>query len=406
MSTMKKWQSRMFILLWITYASFYLGRVNLSVATPGLMAEFGWTRADLGMIGTALFWAYAVGQFINGMIGDKVGARIMIAAGLVASAIANVSFAVGSTLTALAIIWMLNGFAQSMGWGPIVKTLANWYPREKRGKMSGILGTCYILGGAISVALGGLLVSLVPGNWRVLFMVPGILLLLSAYNWYTNAKQSPTEVGLREVNIIEGEEGLRFSWRKSVGNIYVWMMGGGLFFVNIIRYGFLSWAVVYLFEIQGAGIAKAAYTSIIFPIAGALGAVLAGWASDKVFKSRRAPVACICLILAGILCWAYRFAIPVESWGLGIATLAAIGFFVFGSHVLIVAAAPMDYGTRKAASAATGLIDCLGYIGAGLTSFGTGWLVDNWGWNAGFSLWVGAAFLGAALMALLWRKSQ
>ena len=66
----------------------------------------------------------------------------------------------------------------------------------------------------------------------------------------------------------------------------------------------------------------------------------------------------------------------------------------------------MDYGTRKAASAATGLIDCLGYVGAGLTSIGTGWLVDNWGWNAGFTLWVGAAFLGAALMALLWRKSQ
>ena len=87
-------------------------------------------------------------------------------------------------------------------------------------------------------------------------------------------------------------------------------------------------------------------------------------------------------------------------------TLASIGFFVFGSHVLIVAAAPMDYGTRKAASAATGLIDCLGYIGAGLTSFGTGWLVDNWGWNAGFTLWVGAAFAGAGIMVLLWRKRQ
>lgn len=401
----KTWQKRIFIILWITYASFYLGRVNLSVALPGMMGEFGWTRADVGAIGTALFWAYAIGQFVNGMIGDKIGSRIMIAVGLGVSALLNLFFASGTTLAALAAIWAANGFAQSMGWGPAVKTLANWYPSKERGKMSGRLGTCYILGGAASVALAGYVASLVA-DWRMLFILPSGLLILSALHWYLRAKQSPEDVGLPPVETITAQEGLLFSWRQSVGNMYVWMMGGGLFFVNIIRYGFLSWAVTYLFEVQGATIAKAAYSSILFPIAGALGALLAGWASDKLFKSRRAPVACICLVAAGVLCWAYRFVVPVNQWVLGLVTLASIGFFVFGSHVLIVGAAPMDYGTRKAASAATGLIDCLGYIGAGITSVGTGWLVDQWGWNAGFALWVGAAFLGAGLMVLLWREHQ
>jgi len=180
-------------------------------------------------------------------------------------------------------------------------------------------------------------------------------------------------------------------------------MGVGLFFVNIVRYGFLTWAPTYLFETQGAGIARAAYSTVIFPIAGALGAVFAGWATDRWFQSRRAPVAGISLVLAGVLAWAYRFVVPVDYWLLGLITLAAIGFAVFGAHVLIVAAAPMDFGTRKAAAAATGFIDGWGYLGAGLQGFGTGLLVDRWGWSAGFAFWIVSAFLGAVLMMLLWR---
>jgi len=180
-------------------------------------------------------------------------------------------------------------------------------------------------------------------------------------------------------------------------------MGFGLFFVNIVRYGFLTWAPTYLFETQKAGIDKAAYSSLIFPIAGAVGAIFAGWATDRWFQSRRAPVAGIFLFMTGIAAWGYR-AIDLENqWFLGLITLAAIGFFVFGAHVLIVAAAPMDFGTRKAAASATGFIDGLGYLGAGLQGIVTGLLVDRWGWSAGFTFWIACAFLAAGVMILLWK---
>ena len=83
--------------------------------------------------------------------------------------------------------------------------------------------------------------------------------------------------------------------------------------------------------------------------------------------------------------------------------LEAIGFAVFGAHALIVAAAPMDLGTRKAASSATGFIDGWGYVGAGLQGFATGMLVDRWGWNAGFMFWIACALAGTAVMAFLWK---
>lgn len=413
----KAWQSRIFLVLWITYASFYIGRVNFSVALPGIMAEYGWTRADVGAIGTALFWAYAIGQFINGQLGDKFGSRVLITIGLTISALMNLLFGFSQAIGVMIIIWAINGYAQSMGWAPSVKTLANWFPPRSRGKMSGRLGTSYILGGAISVALAGFIA--VRFGWRATFYAPVVLLLLSATHWYLRSRNSPESAGLPTLEELEGEAavskvkegsssedeylGLRYTLKQSLGNRVVWMMGLGLFFVNIVRYGFLTWAPTYLFETQKAGIDKAAYSSLIFPLAGAVGAIFAGWATDRWFQSRRAPVAGIFLFMTGVMAWGYRAINPADQWFLGLITLAAIGFFVFGAHVLIVAAAPMDFGTRKAASAATGFIDGLGYLGAGLQGVTTGLLVDRWGWTAGFTFWIVCAFLAAGAMIILWK---
>ena len=63
-----RWRNQVFIVLWITYGAFYLCRVNFSIAIPGIMKEFGWSKTQLGAIGTALFWAYAAGQFIHGQL--------------------------------------------------------------------------------------------------------------------------------------------------------------------------------------------------------------------------------------------------------------------------------------------------------------------------------------------------
>lgn len=54
--------------------------------------------------------------------------------------------------------------------------------------------------------------------------------------------------------------------------------------------------------------------------------------------------------------------------------------------MLLVTALPVDLGSRKAASSVTGFIDAMGYLGAGLTGVGTGYMVENFGWTAGFYL--------------------
>ncbi len=409
-ASFKYWRKRVFITAWITYAAFYLTRVNMSIAMPGIMAEFGYTKTMMGGILSALFIMYAVGQFVNGQLGDKYGARKLVTIGLLASAVLSAVFGFTSMLLAMAILWGANGFFQAMGFSPSVKTIANWFPIKKRSKMSGLFGTSYQIGNAVSWALAGLVVGLL--GWRWAFWIPAGITAVLAVHFYWRIRNAPEEVGLptveEEENGIERKEakkdehlGFKHTINLCLTRPRIWVVAFGLFFLNIIRYGFMAWAPTYFFEVQQASISMAAFKAIALPAAGCLGAIASGWISGKVFQDRKAPIAATFLFLLAFFAWLYPL-VPAGNWITSLAVLLFIGFFTYGPHVMMVAGLPMDLGTRKAAASATGFIDGVGYVGAAFTGIGTGFLIDMFGWNAAFYFWVISAIVAGILMLLIW----
>ena len=77
-------------------------------------------------------------------------------------------------------------------------------------------------------------------------------------------------------------------------------------------------------------------------------------------------------------------------------------FSLLSSHVLLVATLQTELGTHKVASSITDFIDAMGYLGAGLTGVGTGYLVEKLGWNAGFYFWICGAIFAAIMTLFLW----
>ena len=64
----------------------------------------------------------------------------------------------------------------------------------------------------------------------------------------------------------------------------------------------------------------------------------------------------------------------------------------------------MDFGGRKSAGFASGLIDCWQYIGGGLIGgLLMGRLLDEFGWGAWIVSLVGFALLGGILMTVIWK---
>ncbi|HRX82436.1 MAG TPA: MFS transporter, partial [Pirellulaceae bacterium] len=134
--------------IWLAYGAFYFCRTNISAAVPGLKESvdaggLGLSATEISYILGATKIAYATGQLLNGQLSEQVSPRKLLAIGMLGTAILNVLFGFGTALYFLIFIWACNGYAQSLGWTPCVRVLANWFPVASRGKVIGFVGTGY-----------------------------------------------------------------------------------------------------------------------------------------------------------------------------------------------------------------------------------------------------------------------
>ena len=143
----------------------------------------------------------------------------------------------------------------------------------------------------------------------------------------------------------------------------------------------------------------------ILPLGGALGAYFAGWASDRFFGSRRAPVIVLMLSALGVLTLLYNNVATASFTGT-LLLLGSIGFMIYGPHVMMVGAAPQDFTDARSAAGAAGFVNAAGYLGAVLGDLLTGYLRAQYGdWRPAVFCWAGAAFLGAIIMLALWNAA-
>ncbi|MFX1255626.1 MAG: MFS transporter [Promethearchaeota archaeon] len=415
-TTWKYWRTRIFVTVWITYMTYYLGRVNIGIAKPFILAEYGIAPEVFGLVGTALFIMYAIGQFVNGQLGDKFGARRLIAIGLIVSSFINLLFGFSNGLIwMMFILWGMNGFFQSMGWAPSVKTVANWYPSEERGRWSSMLGTSYQIGGAVSWILATFLIVTLGLDWRFSFWVAGVIMLVMGIHWYIRARNAPEEVGLPTIEEEDtGKEemgeiredthlGFEYTIKSILTNKTVWFASFGLFCLNIVRYGITEW-LPYLLAIEvTTGDFFPLWKTIAFPIGGTIGAITCAWISDRYLERRRMPIISVLFLALAASIFIYSVLPPLD-WVVGLPLLIVIGFLTFGPHVLLVSTIPMEFGTRKAASSATGFIDGWGYVGSAITTFGSGLLIGTSGPASTFLFWLLAALVGGIVLLANWNS--
>ncbi len=432
-------QWRTLVVLWITYGSFYLCRVNVGPVRTEIERELAIGAVEMGVVLGSLKIGYAIGELVNGQLAERFGPKRVLIFGMVGSLVANILFAFAASLVAfpgmatvlppvarwlthftpsgssiapiaalLAFLAFLNGYFQAAGWPPTVKVMSSWFTAHQRGRMMGVLGTSYQLGSALTISGAGLLATAF-GNWRAAFLVPASLFALSTVHAFFRLREKP-EVATPEdgAPLVSQSppEAPRLPVRKALWltltNPRIWILAVALFGLDVVRYGFLDWAPGHLQKAQGSGLSAAALKTAVLPLAGAAGALVSGWLTDRYFQSRRAPVIAILLLLVGVLTLAYE-----RMVGIGVVPtvmcLAAIGFCLYGAQILIVGTAAQDFARGGAIAAAAGFIDFMGYVGAFCGDIVTGWLLKTRTFGTAITFWAAAAVVAAVCVATLWR---
>lgn len=406
----------------------------MPVAKSTLARTFSWSAAEIGAIFTALTLMYALGQFVNGQLGDRFGTRLIVTIGCVGSVLMNLSVfgaltasrydgASPSTIrTLLIIFWGINGFFQAMGWSPVVKAMAHWFPLKGRGKTMGWLGTCYQLGAACGQLLALFLVSTwvsrFSGDWRMVFVVPAVFFAVTGIFFYCSLRNRPEDVGFPPVDehltVIEAKashkpRSLGKNIIATVSNPHIWIVAAAFFLLDVNRYGFVNWLPAYILETQtslgeyvSAGFWKNAMKIGIHPLAGSIGVIVCGWATDRFFQGRRAPVIALALLALGIFSIVFP-TVDASNTNMLVLVVALVGFFTYGAHILMVGHAAQDFGHKQGAAGAAGFIDGMGYIGASLAGWGAGKLIDIQSYDFTFTVAGICALIGAVLISILWK---
>lgn len=403
------WRRRIFWTLFGGYASYYLCRVNLSVAQPEIAEKLDWTKAEVGAIASSFYLVYALGKLTSGIVADRLGGRALFALGILGSAAANVAFPFAGSLGAMTAIWSVNAFFQSMGWASLVAIMSRWYGPREQGTAMGLLSTNYQIGNAAAWGICGLLALALP--WTGLFWSPALAFAAVGVASWLLLRNDPREVGLPSPHpdlagagapdASHDRAAARVLVRRTLANPYLWAICVISFSLTFVRYTFITWAPTYLAE-RGAGVAESAFQAAIFPLVGSAGSILAGWASDRYSGSRRAPVlAAMCLGLAATL---FAFGFAAEATPVASALLLALaGFTLYGPYSLLAGAIAIDLGSRHAAATAAGIIDGVGYVGATLAGSGMGWLIDALGWENAFLVLAAGAGACVLVSLALWR---
>jgi len=407
---LRRWQGRVVLTVFVTYASYYFCRQNIAAALPAMESELGLSNSGLGQIIMALFLGYGFGQIFFGLLSDRFGVRYLLLVGMLTSSALNVAFALSRPVVPMIVLWGLNGVFQASGMPACAKTIANWFTPAQRGRVQAIRGTDYPTGALLITLLSGYLVQY--HGWRWAFFVPAGLLAVSAVHTFIRLRSSPEQVGLPPVEehahsarpvvtplpcdceqspahsplpAVDEFVGWRYVLGKSVGNWRIWALALSFFGVTINRYGFGIWCIAYLAD-QGAGIAQAAVVTSVILVGGIAGILLAGYASDTWLGQRRAPVIVVQLVALAVLTALFP-AVPVARTGLLVAYLMAVGFCTYGPDMMMCQTMAMDLATRKATATAGGFIDAVGSVGAALTVGLSGYLVDAVGWAPAMYLW-------------------
>ena len=429
------WEWRTIIVLSIGYALFYFVRKNLGMAIPAMEAELGISKTQLGIFLTLHSLIYGCSRFVNGLLVDRFSKKKIMALGLLLTCVVNLFICFSPKLNGLLTLldaegkatlglvyligslWVLNGYIQGMGVPPCVSLLAHWIKPDELATKQSVWNVSHTLGAGLVVALCGFMLDRFGYSaWYLCFIVPALIALVGVPMLFFGLKDDPSEVGLPPVEKMNENAGDKLEEENPFENIsgdlykkiinkmvfanpYIWILGISNFCVYVIRLTILDWGASFLTEEKGMDIAEAggllATTEIV---GGTLGMLLAGWLSDKLFKSKAHRTCFFCVVFATL---AFFLFWKCNSLVMSFVYLVISAFFIYGPQALYGVCASQQ-ATKYAAGTGNGIVGVFGYASSVVSGVMFGSMAETGGWDSVFPVAIAFGIAGAIATGMMW----
>jgi MFS transporter, OPA family, sugar phosphate sensor protein UhpC len=405
----------------IGYSLYYVCRLSLSVIKAPLATEGVFTESQLGLIGSAFFYAYAVGKFVNGFFADGANINRFLTVGLLGTALANLLLGFGSGFIVFAALWLVSGWFQSMGAPACVVGLSRWFDRAERGTYYGLWSASHNIGEGLTFIGVALLTSYY--GWRSGFWGAATMGFAGAaivFIWFHD--RPPPACGSASAATVAAA-GLSDEEKRAVRRMQwavlkmpsIWLIAAASALMYVSRYSINSWGIFFLELSKGYSRVEAGTVISVSAVAGVLGTVGSGWVSDRWFTNDRFLPALLASVL-GVVSLAAFLATPPGYLWMDYASMVGFGIAIGALICYLGGLLAVDSVPKEVAGAALGMVGIASYIGAGTQDIVSGYLIEAYkvGEGAGARyeflpagiFWVGALIASTLLTLSLWRASR
>lgn len=357
------------------YLFFYTGRHNFGWATKAMREDLGISYTFIGWISFAMLIGYSLGQFINGNLADRFNPKYLVPIGAYLSIACNLGISFTHSPYIILVLWFLNGYFQSMAWAPGGKIIANWFKTQEQNKAFGLYTMAAGFSSAVTFAISIYITSL-HLDWRMLFRLPVLLLLVSATVFLLFIKASPNPVERKSKGFNFSE--IKKSYREVLSHKKFRLVCLSFGLESMARYGLIFWVPVHFLGDNWKDDPSLIWVTFLLPLGMAFGAFSFGQLSTSLFKSNYKAVVFGMLICCG-LCFLLYFLHNANLFLLGF-LLITCGFFVYGPQANFWALCPQIMGKERTGTA-IGTMNMCGYLFAALGEPLLGFIIEKTGYT-------------------------
>lgn len=380
----------------------YVDRAVLGVLAPTLVAEFGWSERDYGVISASFTLAYAIGFLFAGWFIDRVGTRLGYGVYLSVWSIAAAAHALVNSVAGFSMMRFALGLGESGNFPAAVKTVAEWFPKRERALATGIFNAGSNIGAIVAPLVVPWLA--LTWGWRTAFVVTGLTgLVWLAFWWpmYRRPAEHP-KVSSAELALIESDPPdppVRASWLQLLRFRQTWAFTAGKFLSDSVWWFYLFWFPMFLADRFGVDLRTIGLPMVTVFLLADVGSVGGGWFSSFLMKRGWTANAArkTAMLLCALCILPVVFAPHVEAqwaavWLIGLAAAAHQGF---SANLFTLTS---DMFPRAAVASVVGIGGFAGAMGGFFMNLGAGWLRQTTGSYAALFLMAGGAYLAALLV--------
>lgn len=375
------------------YCASYFIRTCYAATIAPLAEEGIYSKGEIGLIGTAFFICYGVGQLISGLIGDKINPFFMVIFGSMLGAVCCFLMPAAGSLGVLIGVWAANGLFQSMLWSPILRVFSETIDESLSKKA--------ILNIALSLPVGTVLAYLMSSmiikylNWKYVFIFEGSVVVIAVL--FAGFAIFCSEKDIEKVPVIQKQNAEAHNNVNKKGLAAVAVSSGLLFIMilsflhGMMREGITNWVPAMISEVYGVSTSFSVFVTIALPIFNAFGAYLVTPLYKKLGENEMKTAGVTGFAaLVPLLIMLFMNKLPVYVI---IVLLAVTTSVMYALNYLIISLVPVRFSKFGFTSGIRGILNSGAHIGCALSSYGFGAISEKAGWSAVIIVWIVSSVL-------------